>query len=69
MPVNAFVISVDLMQRTMLARDPSLHAVGMTWTTGRWAPLSETTSPECGRAYGTQVDIFISAYQAVNRAP
>ncbi len=34
MGVYAYVISLDLMQRTMLSRDPSIHAVGMTWTTG-----------------------------------
>ena len=69
MPVNAFVISVDLMQRTMLARDPSLHTVGMTWTMGEMGTVIGSNLSRVRESVRTQVDIFISVYQAVNRAP
>ena len=68
-PVYAYVISVDLMQRTTLARDPSIHAIAMTWTTGQIGTVGGTHLSRVRESLRTHVDTFISAYWAVNRRP
>ena len=69
MSVNVYVIPVDLMQRTVLARDPSIHAVGMTWTTGEMGTVVGNNLSRVRESVRTQVDTFVSAYSAVNRTP
>ena len=68
-PVYAYVISLDLMQRTMLACDPSIHAVAMTWTTGQIGTVGATNLSQVRENLRTHVNAFISAYWAVNRRP
>lgn len=68
-PMYAYMISVDLMQRTLLARDPSMHAVAMTWTTGETGTVGGANFSRVRESLRTQVDTFISAYWAVNRKP
>jgi hypothetical protein len=69
MPVYVYVISVDLMQRTMLVRDPNIHAVGMTWTTGEIGTVVGNNLSRVRDHVRSQVDSFISAYRAVNQRP
>ena len=65
----AYVISVDLMQRTVLARDPSNYAVAMTWTTGETGTGGGANFSRVRESLRTHVNTFISAYWAVNRKP
>ena len=58
-PMYAYMISVDLMQRTVLARDPSMHAVAMTWTTGETGTVGGANFSRVRESLRTQVDTFI----------
>ena len=64
-----YVISVDLMQRTTLTRDPSLETDAMTWTTGAIGTVGGYTLTRVRERLHAEVDTFIRAYWAVNPKP
>ena len=64
-----YVISLDLMQRTMLTREPTLQTDAMTWTTGAIGTGGGDTLTPVRERLHAEVDTFIRAYWAVNPKP
>ena len=64
--VYGYIISVDVMQRVRLARDPNIDAVAMTWTTGEIGSVGGDNVSRIRDSVQAQVDLFINAYWAVN---
>ncbi len=61
-----YVIALELMQRTMLTREPSLETDAMTWTTGAIGTGGGPTLTMVRERLHAEVDTFIRAYRAVN---
>ncbi len=61
-----YVIALELMQRTMLTRNPSLQTDAMTWTTGAIGSGSGPSLTMVREHLHAEVDTFIRAYRAVN---
>ena len=61
-----YVIALELMQRTMLTREPSLETDAMTWTTGAIGRAGGPTLTMVRERLHAEVDRFIRAYRAVN---
>ena len=60
--VHQGMISLDLMQRTMLTREPTLQTDAMTWTTGAIGTGGGDTLTPVRERLHAEVDTFIRAY-------
>lgn len=65
----AYMISLDVMQRVRLTRDPSIDAPAVTWTTGEIGSVGGSNLSRIRDSLRAQVDLFINAYWAVNPKP